>query len=471
MDPLSQIRAARQAGKNESAIDLIRRIIGANVKLGPAAGELLHHAIELADEDAALVIARTQLNENPGDPRHALILAERFSRVGQSDLALQLVERVSVSAPANPAIDYFLGVYSGHVGKIEDARRYFRKALAAKPDFGDAWALLGASGGITADDEAKLKALVASGSPHAMPGAAYALGGYYHSAGQNAEAMAAWQAANDSERARRPFNLQGELKGVEDIRLAHDRLADPVIFEAGGSAPSPIFVVGAPRSGTSLTEQIIASAEGVSPLGETMLSRLASWSLGNLGQDDLARVGAFEAGRVNWQRMGDVYRKLAASRAREAVRVTDKGGLLNLFVGVLARCLPDAQFVLVRRDPRDNALSGYRAYLGDGNRWRQDFSDAAAYLKAHGALLDYWAEAFPDRTITLEYESLATHPQAETDRLMAFLGLSGIDVDNADFGRSNVPTASFAQIRSRISPSSVGGWRAYGAWIDPAFAS
>lgn len=467
---LQQIRSARQARQNEKAVDTLRHILGRQFPIGPFADELISHALELADEDAAMEIAMARAHLNPRDPRPKLVLAERLSRVGRSNDALRLVKDIAAGSPPNPAIDYFLGVYSGHVGEIEDAKRHFRSALNRKPDFGDAWALFGASGGVESEDEATLKDLVEKKSPHAMPGAAYALGGYYHAKKDYKAAVSAWQAANAAERVRRPFNLQGELNAMKDICLADKRVIDALPAAMPSDAPTPIFIVGAPRSGTSLTEQVIALGEGVTPLGETMLSRLATWSLGNLGQGDMAAAGAFEPGRIDWQRMGQVYRTLARNRAPETRYVTDKGAILHLFVGVLARALLDAKFVWVKRGPRDIALSGYRAYLGDGNRWRQDFSDAAAYLKGYIELMEYWVAALPGRIHVLEYERLASEPQAETEKLMAYLSLVAPNMQTADFGRSNVPTASFVQIRSKISPASVGGWRAYEDVIGPAFS-
>ena len=463
---------ARQQGLNDTAVDILRRLMAETAQspevLGEAWEQALEHAMALADEDMAMEIARRLMVLFPNNARYVMVLAERLSRVGRSREALELMNLLKPRTADNPALNYFAGVYAGHVGELDAAKKEFRAAVTKKPDFGDAWSLLASSGGAKSTDIPALEALIESGADHAMPGAAYALGAIYHAEGSHAAAWANWEKANQFERTRRPFNREGELAAMRAIREADAR-----IWQGGDllmpKPPRAIFIVGAPRSGTSLTEQIIGAASEVGMMGETMLSRLATWPLGNLMAADLEKVGAFTAPGTTWERFGAVYRHMASLRTGDSRVTTDKGAILHLFVGALARMLPNAKFVWVRRDHRDIALSGYRSYLTDGNRWRHDLEDAAAYLQGHDEMMTYWAETFPGQVYELRYEDLVTTPQSETRKLMTFLDLSSVDVSEISFGGSNVPTASFAQIRSKISPRSVDAWKPYGDYLLPAF--
>ncbi|MEM1088294.1 MAG: sulfotransferase, partial [Pseudomonadota bacterium] len=126
-------------------------------------------------------------------------------------------------------------------------------------------------------------------------------------------------------------------------------------------------------------------------------------------------------------------------------------------------------FVWVNRDTRDIALSAWRTYLTGGARWRHSLADARTYLSAHEKMMVDWCEMFPDRIYRLNYEDLARSPQAEVNDLMRFLELPAPDLSMSDLLGATVSTASFAQIRSKITTRSVGGWKTYERWFNPVF--
>lgn len=470
---LTGIRNARQQNLNDTALDLLRRLLSETNPDGHEFGkewdEILDHALALADEDVALEITRRQIARFPNEGRYVLLMAERLSRVGRSNTALEVIRNLKTRMAHNPALDYFEGVYAGHVGELEQSKACFRNAIKGKSDFGDAWALLGAAGGLSEADIPALKTIVEQRQAHALPGAAYALGGLYHRLGKPEEAWENWSLANETLRSRQPYTIENELTAQRAIIEADSKIwTDRSAFE--DKPPRVVFVVGPPRSGTSLVEQIIAASSPVTALGETMLSRLSTWPAGNLSEADLNAIGALSPPGATWTRFGAAYRHLASVRSGNASIVTDKGALLHLFVGALSRMLPTAKFVWVQRDPRDIAFSAWRSYLTDGNRWRHNLSDAAKYLKAHDDMMSHWHRTMPDRVYPLSYADLVQSPQAETDKLTDFLEIPDVDLGKADFSDANVPTASFAQIRGQISPQSVGSWKPYEQWIAPEFS-
>lgn len=471
-ETVQAVRRAIAAKRQDLAVDQIRRLIARGVSLGAQGPELMQLSLALADEDVALEIAKAVHRETPSNHRHAFILAERYSRIGRSDIALQIIENLERVAPANPALDYFKAIYSGHLGKLDDAAASARRAVRGKPDFGDAWAVLAATGQSSDADQKALESLIKASAPHALPGAAYALGAIYHDKNESDRAWATWSKANQSERQKQTYNAELDLAAMRDIIVAFSRLADPLPDVASThrqTMPQPIFIVGTPRSGTSLTEQIIARTSGTYAMGETLFSRLATWFLGNLTQVDIERAGGFKPDQINWALIGNIYRTLSQARSNGSAYVTDKGAVLNLFVGPLAYALPEAKFVWVSRDKRDVALSGWRTYLSGGSRWRHSLDDAKAYLSAHETMMTQWYEALPGRIYQLCYEDLVRSPQTEVNSLMDFLGLNPPDLDRTDLSGVNVSTASFAQIRGKITTRSIGGWQTYRKWIDPVF--
>lgn len=466
---LNQIRRARQTGHPTTAIDLIRRLAGSAIPLANFGPELMTHALALGDEDGALEVAKAIVREAPENLQNKLTLAERYSRVGRSDVALKIVQELKQPNDPNAAIDYFLAVYAGHVGQLEDAITSARSAIQKKPDLGDAWVILASLGGLNTSDQKTLEALVSAPQSKALPGAAYALGALHHSQGNHKKAWEAWTVANAFEGQRANGKVASDIRLMKEIELAFPEPPAPTSMQAAQDGPRPIFVVGAPRSGTSLTEQIIATDTSVQAMGETMFSRVATWPIGNLTQTDLAKARANSASRINWPMMGNVYKTLAAIRSQSAANVTDKGALLHLFVGALARSLPEAKFVWVCRDKRDVFLSAYRSNFTAGAHWRHTAADAAAFLNGHDEIMRHWQTLMPDRVHRLDYEALVTDPKSQIEQLMTFLGLSAPNTDTLSFSGSTVTTASFAQIRGKISSKSVGGWEAYKDFIPSDF--
>ncbi|MEL8056990.1 MAG: sulfotransferase, partial [Pseudomonadota bacterium] len=101
--------------------------------------------------------------------------------------------------------------------------------------------------------------------------------------------------------------------------------------------------------------------------------------------------------------------------------------------------------------------------------WRHSLQNAEAYLSAHEKMMADWCGMFPDRIYRLNYEDLAQSPQTEVNAMMQFLGLPAPDLSISDLSSATVSTASFAQIRSKITTGSVGGWKAYERWFNPVF--
>lgn len=290
------------------------------------------------------------------------------------------------------------------------------------------------------------------------------MGALHHSEGKYDQAWEAWTLANQFERAKVQVDIARDIKAMNDIQAAFADLPDRVpAIAPPATSPAPIFVVGVPRSGTSLTEQIIASDRRVHAMGETMYSRVATWPVGNLMAADIKRASGAAVQGIDWSMMGAVYRKLTAIRSQNAGFVTDKGAILHLFIGALARSLPEARFIWVRRDPRDVTLSAYRSNFTGGAHWRHNVQDAADFLKAHDKMMSGWQAMMPDRILKVEYEALVRNPAQQIPHLMTFLGLAVPDTEALAFSKTTVATASFAQIRGRISPKSIGGWTAYKA--------
>jgi tetratricopeptide (TPR) repeat protein len=233
-------------------------------------------------------------------------------------------------------------------------------------------------------------------------------------------------------------------------------------------APSvlPIFVLGMPRSGTTLVEQILASHPQVHGGGELGLLPKALAGL-DVNAEAVARPGAF-AGGPDLIRRGEAYVAAMRALASGVTRITDKRPANALLIGPLHLVLPRAAVILCRRDLVDTCLSCFQTLFRQGHAWSYDLAELGHYARAHDRLMDHWRSVLPGRVLEVRYEELVADPEAGARRIVAHCGLSWdaacLSLDGA--GRA-VRTASVGQVRQQIHTRAVGRWRRYEHHLKP----
>ncbi len=237
----------------------------------------------------------------------------------------------------------------------------------------------------------------------------------------------------------------------------------------GNPSELPAFIVGLPRSGTSLVEQICASHSRVHGAGELNdVTRMAkAITIHNEGKAAIADWDpAFARG------LADRHVATLKARGHGAARVVDKLPFNALRLGMVSALFPNARVVICRRDPRDVAISNHTIYYARGNLWSTDLGDCGVVCREVGRLTEFWRGTSPLRILTVDYEALVGDLDSEARRLIAFLGL---DWESAcfDFHRTDrvVNTPSDWQVRQPIFSSSVGRWRPYERHMGPLLAA
>lgn len=256
-----------------------------------------------------------------------------------------------------------------------------------------------------------------------------------------------------------PYGFDADLA---QARLLVSEQARLDAVDATGPTDRVVFVTGLPRSGTTLVETILAAhpdvrAGGEMPfLGRALGPVLEELRYGTLSQDTLATAGA---------------RYLAAARRRTgpAPIIVDKAIATFSRIGHAARALPGAQFVLVKRDPRDVGLSLYRNMFSDGlHRYAYNLQGMGRYIRLHDALVDFWQKALPDRVHVVEYEALTAAPEPQIRTLLQAVGLPWDDAClTPETTQRRIQTLSFAQARQPIGTDAVAGWTRYADMLGP----
>lgn len=385
----------------------------------------------------------------------AAIFADHLRREDEAER--ELLEALARNAAYIPAL-LNLGNLHEDQGRREDAIARYEAALAIDPRCYAALARIAGARKATGLNDpmiARLRTAVSESARDAGDRAAlgFALGKTLDEAGAYAEAFEAYRAANAASRAMRP-NISAHYD-----RAAQERLVDALIaaYPAKQARPAPaaspklVFICGMFRSGSTLTEQVLAAHPAVTAGGEIPYLPELARSLG------LRAPNADESETF-------ARRYLAQARAAfpNAALLTDKRPDNFIHVGLIKALFPDARIVHTRRHPLDNCLSVYFLHLDHAMGYALDVEDAAHFLIEERRLMAHWQALYGEDILDFDYDAFVASPRAETARLLAHCGLPW---DEACLSfhtvRNAVKTASVWQVREPLYARSSGRWRNY----------
>ena len=254
--------------------------------------------------------------------------------------------------------------------------------------------------------------------------------------------------------------------GLSAIAQAFSVQAMARLAGKGDPSPAPVFVVGMPRSGTTLVEQILASDPRIFAAGE-----IDAFSQVLNGQSG---AGSFPGSAAQWsgqalRQIGADYVDWIGAAAPAAERVVNKRPDNFRFAGLIHLALPNARIIHVRRDPVDTCLSCFSKLFGADLPYTFDLGELGRYYRAYEALMAHWREVLPaDVMLEVQYEDLVADLEGQTRRILAHVGLDW-DSRRLDFHltQRRLRTASATQVRQPIYSSSVGRWRPYAPFLGP----
>jgi hypothetical protein len=465
-----------QQGDRSGALVLVRRILAAGPDLGETWANLTWLAEQLGDFEAALQAARRFMMRDPLDPIAGLRVAELLGETGRTDEALMLAEAFCDQRPGDAAPQYYAGQFEARLGDFDRAIERLRRALVLKSDLTAAWEQIAAIKTFTADDPdiAAMEALndqMSGRDAGVRAPLLYALGKAYDDVGDVDRAFERFSEGARLMAAERPFDGR-RWQGYVDATLRDfDRGFLARQPASGAVSDRPIFVTGAPRSGTTLVEQILASHSGVRGGGELNLFRLAAVPIAgaNPAQIEVYTGAAAQAGAVDpWGGFGSNYLAFLTERMGSADRIVDKTLNQAAILGQLRLALPNAPLVWVQRNPFDVAWSAFRTRFARGQDWSWSLTETARWLHGNERLRRHWSELLGPTLLTVDYQGLVTDPEAWVPRLLNHVGLTE-EPAVYDFHKTRraVDTASLAQVRQPLSAASVGSWKRYERHMRP----
>jgi tetratricopeptide (TPR) repeat protein len=380
-----------------------------------------------------------------------------------ADAEARLREAVALD-PASDLLIKYLGDVLARQGRFDAAIEAFDRVLALNPLQVSAHFAAVASKRCTAADRPRLARMVSLlGDPALDDGDRvtlhFAIGKLLDDLGEYGEAMQHFDAANEIRSRDATFDAEQFAADVDRLT----RRFTPAFFTAqarlGVGDETPLLIVGVPRSGTTLVEQILSSHPAIAAGGE-----LAFWPqrAGPSGVAEATYLTEESACALSGE-----YLALLRRIAPRAARVTDKQPFNLLWLGVIRLLLPKARIIQCRRHPVDTCLSMYVTHFRQIWGFVVNKAELAAAYQQYARLMDHWREVLPaDRFIEVEYEKLIADREAVTRRL---IGFAGLDWDDAclrpERNRRTVTTASLWQARQRVYSTSVERWRRYEPWL------
>ncbi|MBV8636394.1 MAG: sulfotransferase [Burkholderiaceae bacterium] len=463
--------AAAELGRLHDAIGHYRRAL----ELDPSLLDV-HNNLGNALKDAG------QLNEAEASYRNAIALkadcAEAWCNLGLLYKFMlrptESVEACAKALEANPELAGAL-ILAGDLaiddGRFAEAEQLFRAAITRLPGSPEAWAGIARTRKMTDEDRDWARAaeqLAASGLPPQLESyLRFSLGKYHDDTRQYDEAFRQFHRAN--ELTKQVWRSRGQPDYVE---AAQRDFIDAIIahFDSAGidrprfAHPSarPVFIVGMPRSGTSLAEQILASHPEVHGAGE-----LPIW-----GEAMKHYWAALQEGADTGLQLVDtapqILKQLHAL-APQAKRIVDKLPNNFLHVGLIHAVFPNARIIHMRRNPVDVCLSIYFNSFSDSQRYASDLHSLAHYYREYQRLMAHWRSVLPDgNLLEVPYEALVQDQETWSRKLIDFIGLPW-DESCLNFHENAraVRTPSNWQVRQKISTSSVERWRNYEQFVGP----
>ena len=418
--------------------------------------------------DEAIESFRLASDLAPESANNAYNLGRALSQRGDNSESLQVLERALALDPDHRNARATMAEVLRRMGPAQDAEAQFRQLLQRKPDDARVWSALAAlnSSKLTAEDTAAMERAQANPniSMDDRVSLAFSLGKAYADRACYADAYAAYGKANSLVRAHVPWNADGHSKAVDALLAAFPDAAAPAAGELGSDM---IFIVSLPRSGSTLTEQILAAHSGVDA-GDERIDLLETITAENKRRGRSLAAWAGTAAPEDWRRLGEDYLQRAARWRGSGVRATDKLPSNWLWLGALFRMLPGARVVDCRRDRLETAWSCYCQLFRIGTQdFSFDFASIAAYARDYERAMAHWQTQYAQRIRTQSYEALLADPETQTRELLAFCGL---DFDpaclNFHEARRSVRTASAAQVREPLRRDTARTAK-YGALLDP----
>lgn len=459
-------------------------------------------ALKLGDRRGAAALLAKELRYGNTSPRNLPSVAQLAAHIGEVDLAIDAsrrwspetlesklgywamlatygrasealaeIDQQSDAVKENSTVLHFRGTAASQLGHFKDAENLFRRALAKAPSAMETWFSLAMIRKFEPGDPdiATMERLerTPGAPPEARASLCYGIGKAWDDCGDVDRAFGFYSKGAALRRLQRPFDIRGFEEAAE--QSIRDFTAENMgkLARSGFEGQRSLFVTGLPRSGTTLTEQILLGHSAVADGAEDNLFTTASMPLHGHSFSNAVRYQRSNPSDP-WGEIARDYDHLVDVHFRTKQLVVDKSLGQGLQIGLILHSMPDARIAWLRRSPDDVALSCFRTYFSAGLSWTCSLADIADYMRSEDRLFEHWCSIFPDRILVVPYEQLVEAPAIWSERLQQHFSLPlEVGVEALPRRDRAVRTASVAQVNQPISTSRIGQSKAYEPHLKP----
>ncbi|MBB3859627.1 putative Zn-dependent protease [Novosphingobium hassiacum] len=471
---------AWRRGDMTAALELVERAVTTAPGFDLARDFLIRLLMQTNRLPEALAHAEVLTGSPVQSPGHRLILASVLVKLGQQERARGLYFELLAAQPDQPQVWQNLGHVLKTLGVQDEAVAAYREAVTRQPTMGEAWWSLAnlKTVKLGAEDIAAMEAALTSLAGQVEERKEdvfhlhFSLGKAFEDAKDYPASFAHYESGNA---LRRTMVLHDAEDFSGEVRAAAETFTSAFIAQRGDSgcpAPDPIFVVGLPRSGSTLVEQILAShsqIEGTMELPDMMM--IAARLQSRIDEGEFADFATMIASLTpaDRTRLGEEYiERTRVHRQTDRPRFVDKMPNNWQHVGLIKLILPNAKIIDARRNPLSCCLSGWKQHFARGQTFTYDLTEIGRYYRDYVGLMADYDRAAPGSVHRVIYEDMVADTEAQVRRVLAYLGLP-FEAGCLEFYNNDraVRTASSEQVRKPIFRDGLDQWRNYEPWLGP----
>jgi len=405
------------------------------------------------------------------DPVMLDAIGSLFSQCNDQRQALEAFDRAVALAPDIPHFRFNRATVYRFLGHLLEAERDYDRVITLKPNDYEAYKnrseLRTQSPAANHIDELEQILKTGIADWRGMVQIRYALAKEYEDLGDYGKAFEHLREGSSKRRHHMRYDIAADVATVDWIIEAFPARSAPA---SGAPNDAPIFIVGLPRSGTTLVDRILGSHSTVHSAGEldhfalSVVARVRRDHSGAMSRRDLVARSA----DLDFAALGTEYLERARHVVGREGRFTDKMPLNYLYCGLIHRALPRAKIVHLTRHPIAACYAMYKTLFKDAYPFSYDLDEIGRYYVAYRRLMDHWQDTLPGAMHCVSYEALVADQMGETRKLLEYCGLEWEDACG-EFHRNSTPTttASAVQVRQPLYQTSVAQWRHYEAQLEP----
>jgi len=481
--------------KHPNDVSAIRMLADLAIRLGrfQDARNLLERALELAPDftlarqNYATVLRRLQelpeamieiealLRQDPNNPRYLILKASVLTQLGDHNAAVTIFERVIKDYPNQSAAQMSYGHNLKTLGRVDEAILAYRRTVEISPSTGEAyWSLANLKTFRFSDEDVStMRNAVTAGGGDAddQNHLAFALGKALEDRGEYDESFKFYRRGNEIRRMEHSYdpkrNLYNAVRQVKTCTAEFFAGREAV----GCQAPDPIFVVGLPRAGSTLLEQILASHSTVE--GTTELADIIALSRQLAGDRKKNPTGLYpeilnELSPGQLREMGESYLDSTRVHRSELPFFIDKMPNNWLHVGLIHLILPNAKIIDARRHPMAGCFACYKQLFARGQTFTYDLTAVGHYYRNYINVMDHWDKVLPGKVLRVQYEDMVADSETQIRRILDHCDLP-FEEQCLRFYETDraVRTPSSEQVRQPIFQEGLEQWRNYEAHLDP----